>query len=158
MLKKCVALAGCPGRAERSTRARRLLLALLRLLGLFRLLRLLRFLSHSILSRFNGWKRDTRHARRRASLAISSNTIPTDSRRAAPHRHVSVIPLSTVVMLFAVFSPPSARHRRERSAHGCFARVSRVNNTPMRDRAGWIATAARVLHEFKTTASIAAAR
>jgi hypothetical protein len=89
-----------PGaRAERgSTRARKLLL--LRFLRLLRLFRLLRFLSHSILSGFNGWKRDTRHARRRASLATSSNAIPTDSRRAAPHCHAGVIALSTAVMRF----------------------------------------------------------
>src|ERR1700737_2003627 len=95
-----------PGaRAERgSTRARRLLLGLLGLLRLLRLFRLLRFLSHSILSRFNGWKRDTRHARRRANLATSSNAIPTDSRRAASHCHVSVIALSTAVMRFGAFS------------------------------------------------------
>src|SRR6185437_9841162 len=41
-----------------STRAEELLL--LRFLGLLRLFRLLRFLSHSILSGFNGLKRDTR--------------------------------------------------------------------------------------------------
>jgi hypothetical protein len=35
-------------------------LLLLRFLGLLRLLRLFRFLSHSILSGFNGLKRDTR--------------------------------------------------------------------------------------------------
>src|ERR1700736_5062130 len=100
-----------PGaRAERgSTRARRLLLGLLGLLRLLRLFRLLRFLSHSILSRFNGWKRDTRHARRRANLATSSNAIPTDSRAAAPHCHGTVIALSTAVMRFWRLFPPSKR-------------------------------------------------
>ena len=87
-----------PGRSEAPPGLRKLLL--LRFLRLLRLFRLLRFLSHSILSRFNGWKRDTRHARRRASLATSSIAIPTDSRRAAPHRHSAVITLSTAVMRF----------------------------------------------------------
>src|ERR1700687_4827815 len=54
---------------------------------------------------FNGWKRDTRHARRRASLATSSKVIPTDSRRAAPRCHVGVIALSTADMRFETFSP-----------------------------------------------------
>src|SRR5260370_3787817 len=104
-----------PGaRAERgSTRARRLLLGLLGLLRLLRLFRLLRFLSHSILSRFNGWKRDTRHARRRASLATSSKVIPTDSRRAAPRCHAAVITLSTGVMrLDAFFAARGAPGRK----------------------------------------------
>jgi hypothetical protein len=52
---------------------------------------------------FNGWKRDTRHARRRASLATSSKVIPTDSRRAAPRCHVGVIALSTADMRFDAF-------------------------------------------------------
>src|SRR5712671_2609169 len=51
-----------PGQnARRSTRADRLLLGLLRFLGLLRLLGLLRFLSHSILSRFNGLNATPRH-------------------------------------------------------------------------------------------------
>jgi hypothetical protein len=57
---------------------------------------------------FNGRKRDTRHARRRANLATSSNAIPTDSRRAAPHCHAGVIALSTAVMRFGAFSPCEA--------------------------------------------------
>jgi hypothetical protein len=48
-------------------------------------------------------KRDTRHARRRASLATSSTTIPTDSRASAPHCHACVITLSTEVTHFGVF-------------------------------------------------------
>jgi hypothetical protein len=100
-----------PGRSERSTRARRLLL--LRLLSLLSLLCLLRFLSHSILIWVNGWKRDTRHARRRANLATSSITIPTDSRAAAPHCHAGVITLSTAVMRFdAVLAPRCAPRLR----------------------------------------------
>src|SRR5262249_36768725 len=51
-----------PGRAQlHPTRAEQLLLGL-RLFRLFRLLGLLRFLSHSILSRFNGWNATPRHA------------------------------------------------------------------------------------------------
>src|ERR1700683_2366469 len=76
---------GCPGGAGLHP-GRKSLLGLLGFLCLLRLFRLLRFLSHSILIWVNGWKRDTRHARRRANLAISSTTIPTDSRSNAPHR------------------------------------------------------------------------
>jgi len=108
-----------PGRSEAPPGLEKLLL--LGLLGLLRLFRLLRFLSHGILSRFNGWKRDTRHARRRASLATSSNAIPTDSRRAAPYCHAPVIALSTAVMRFGAFfaavrrSAPKNPYSRERS-------------------------------------------
>jgi hypothetical protein len=47
---------------------------------------------------FNGLKRDTRDARRRASLATSSNVIPADSQGAAPRCHARVIALSTAVV------------------------------------------------------------
>jgi hypothetical protein len=148
-----------PGRSERSTRARRLLL--LRLLSLLSLFCLLRFLSHSILIWVNGWKRDTRHARRRANLATSSVAIPTDSRAAAPHCHAGVITLSTAVMRFdAVLAPRCAPRLRifpgagrERSQH---RPPARVNDAPTRrcilSRSS---AAARHLHHFKTTASIA---
>jgi hypothetical protein len=53
---------------------------------------------------FNGWKRDTRHARRRANLATSSEPIPTDSQAAAPRCHRSVIALSTAVARFGAIS------------------------------------------------------
>jgi hypothetical protein len=49
---------------------------------------------------FHGMKRDTRDARRRASLATSSNVIPADSQGAAPCCHARVIALSTVVVRF----------------------------------------------------------
>ena len=87
---------------------------------------------------FNGWKRDTRHARRRASLATSSNAIPTDSQAAAPHCHAGVIALSTDVMhfwrIFRSCDAPSAKipPRRVRSGRRC--RFVRVNVTPMRRR------------------------
>src|SRR5690349_11020880 len=56
-------------------------------------------------------KRDTRDARRRASLATSSNVIPADSQRAAPCCHACVIALSTVVVRFrAVFGGKVAPH------------------------------------------------
>jgi hypothetical protein len=71
-----------PGQSKTPPGLRRLLL--FGFLCLLRLLRLLRFLSHSILSGFNGLKRDTRDARRRASLAKSSRLIPADSEAAAP--------------------------------------------------------------------------
>jgi len=47
-------------------------------------------------------KRDTRDARRRASLATSSTLNSADSRRAAPHCHVTVITLSTADAHFRV--------------------------------------------------------
>jgi len=87
-----------PGQSRTLPGLRRLLL--FGLLGLLRLLRLLRFLSHSILSGFNGLKRDTRHARRRASLTKSSTLIPADSQAPAPCCHAAVTALSTDVMHF----------------------------------------------------------
>ena len=93
----------CPGRAELHP-GEKSLLGLLSLLCLLRLFSLLRFLSHNILIGFNGWKRDLRHARRRVDLATSSEAIPTDSRRAAPHRHATVIALSTAVVGFGAIS------------------------------------------------------
>jgi len=94
--------AGCPGGARLHPGCEELLLLLG--LGLLRLLCLLRFLSHSILSEFNGLKRDTRHARRRASLAKSSSVNSADSRRAASRCHARVITLSTADMRFDGFS------------------------------------------------------
>ncbi len=87
-----------PGQSMTLPGLRRLLL--FGLLGLLRLFRLLRFLSHSILSGFNGLKRDTRDARRRASLAKSSTIIPADSQAPAPCCHAAVTALSTDVMHF----------------------------------------------------------
>jgi hypothetical protein len=49
-------------------------------------------------------KRDTRHARRRASLAKSSSVNSADSRRAASRCHARVITLSTADMRFDAFS------------------------------------------------------
>ena len=154
-----------PGRSEAPPGLEKLLL--LGLLGLLRLFRLLRFLSHGILSRFNGWKRDTRHARRRASLATSSNAIPTDSRRAAPHCHAPVIALSTAVMRFGAFfaavrrSAPKNPYSRERSHLS--RDPGRVNDAPTRGRilhrsGTGRARCARDLHQFKTTAPIAPSR
>src|SRR4051812_26227343 len=87
-----------PGQsARRSTRAEALLLGL----RLFRLLSLLRFLSHSILSGFNGWNATPRHALwRRANLATSSQPFPPDSRAAAAHCHDAIMALSTADMRF----------------------------------------------------------
>src|SRR6516162_2892282 len=60
-------------------------------------------------------ERDTRHARRRASLATSSEPNSTDSRRAAPRCHATVIVLSTAVTLLRViFARESALPRRNR--------------------------------------------
>ena len=95
----------CPGREAPPGPRRNVRLLLLRLFGLLRLFRLLRFLSHSILSRFNGLKRDTRDARRRASLAKSSSLIPADSQPPASCCHARVTALSTDVMRFAAFFP-----------------------------------------------------
>src|SRR3954469_20791067 len=87
-----------PGQsARRSTRAEALLLGL----RLFRLLSLLRFLSHSILSGFNGWNATPRHALwRRAHLATSPQPFPPDSRAAAAHCHDAIMALSTADMRF----------------------------------------------------------
>jgi hypothetical protein len=123
--------AGCPGGARLHPGFRSLLL--LRLLGLLRLLCLLRFLSHSILSEFNGWKRDTRHARRRASLATSSNAIPTDSEARAPHCHVAVIALSTAVMHFWCVFVPSMRSALQKIARASDHRAASTGLT-MRQR------------------------
>ena len=108
---------------------------------------------------FNGWKRDTRHARRRASLATSSKVIPTDSRRAAPRCHVGVIALSTADMRFdAFFAARRASSRKFLARRGRSRRLGRVNDAPtlrrILDRSG---TAARRLHHFKTTARICSA-
>ena len=50
-----------------------------------------------------------RHARRRASLALSSKPIPTDSLAPAPRCHAPVITLSTVVMHFCALAPHFSR-------------------------------------------------
>ena len=131
-------VAGCPGGAETPPGLVRLLLGLLSLLRLLRLFCLLRFLSHSILFWVNGWKRDTRHAWRRADLATSSMTIPTDSQAAAPYCHTCVITLSTAVMRFGVVSAPRcASHPRifavvQRTHRP--QRLVRVNTAPTQSR------------------------
>ena len=153
-------VAGCPGGAETPPGLGRLLLGLLSLLRLLRLFCLLRFLSHSILFWVNGWKRDTRHAWRRADLATSSMTIPTDSQAAAPYCHSCVITLSTAVMRFGVVSAPRcASHPRifavvQRTHRP--QRLVRVNTAPTQSRncASIDPGCARRLHRFKTTARI----
>ena len=134
---------------------------------------------------FNGRKRDTRHARRRASLATSSNAIPTDSRRPAPHCHAGVIALSTAVMRFGAFlesfrssspgltwlDPGNRSNRQSKMARriksgddtvqtiALPAPLGRVNDAAtcrrILRRSG---TAPGYLHDFKTTARIAARR
>ena len=90
-----------PGGTRCAPPGQKQLLLRLGLLGLLRL-GLLRFLSHSILSRFNGLNATPRHALwRRANLATSSPPFPTDSRRTAACCHRAVIVLSTVVMRFS---------------------------------------------------------
>jgi hypothetical protein len=62
-------------------------------------------------------KRDTRDARRRASLATSSMTNSADSEVSAPCCHIRVIVLSTAQMRFSVISArESASKRRPRHA------------------------------------------
>ena len=113
-----------PGQSMTPPGLRRLLL--FGLLGLLRLFRLLRFLSHSILSGFNGLKRDTRHARRRASLAKSSTLIPTDSQAPAPCCHASVTALSTDVMRFdTLFAKIAATRHVVRSSFNELRQVFR---------------------------------
>jgi hypothetical protein len=118
LLLRVSCLRRVPGQSElhpgREGHSRRLLL--LGLLGFLRLFRLLRFLSHSILSGFNGLKRDTRHARRRASLAKTSRLIPADSLAAASSCHVRVMALSTDVMHFDALSFKNDRPRTPRAS------------------------------------------
>ena len=57
---------------------------------------------------FNGLNATPRHAWRRASLATSSRTNSTDSRRDAACCHGAVITLSTVVMHFDAILPENA--------------------------------------------------
>jgi hypothetical protein len=154
-----------PGQSETPPGLRRLLL--LGLLGLFRLFRLLRFLSHSILSGFNGLKRDTRHARRRASLAKSSTLIPADSQAPAPCCHAPVTALSTDVTHFdALFAKIVATRRAVTSRCGGARSVFRcravTTSDPSHGRlaakmwriSGIGAIRLRDLHQFKTTALI----
>ena len=139
-----------PGQsALRSTRAEGLLLGL----RLFRLLSLLRFLSHSILSRFNGLNATPRHALwRRANLATSSRTFPPDSRAAAAHCHDAMMALSTTVMRFRghflKFSGSAATRRRDRRRK---ARANRVNATPKYPHH---LPASAPIHQNKTTVPI----
>jgi hypothetical protein len=98
-------------------------------------------------------KRDTRHARRRASLAISSNVIPADSLAAAPHCHARVIMLSTEVMHFDMVSAPRWAARQQTCAiERAAQRHFRVNDAPTRLCAlSRPSTAcARNLHQFTT--------
>jgi hypothetical protein len=101
---------------------------------------------------FNGWKRDTRHARRRASLATSSKVIPTDSRRAAPCCHLTVIALSTDVMRFDAFLPARCAPSRKFLPRG--ERSRRPEGLTMRQRGGAFWIDLQRLHPFKTTARI----
>src|SRR5207247_11138028 len=96
----------------------------------------LSLLDHSILARFNGGKRDTRHARRRASLATASKVIPTDSRHAAPRCHVAGIMLSTAVMRFDAFFAAQGRSEAQicRAARKRSHRLGRVNEAPTQQR------------------------
>src|SRR6195952_1022335 len=111
-------VANRPAQAERVAPpepSKLLLLGFLCLLGLLRCL-LLRFLSHSILLGLMDGNATPRHARRRASLALSSPPIPTDSLASAPRCHGPVITLSTAVLRFCVFSSAATTPRRKNSA------------------------------------------
>ncbi len=126
-----------PGQRGSTRAAKECELLLLRLFGLLRLFRLLRFLSHSILSRFNGLKRDTRDARRRASLAKSSTLIPANSQPPASCCHACVMALSTVVMRFAAFfvTPTSPLAATARQRYGEFRKAPAppfINSKPRR--------------------------
>jgi hypothetical protein len=66
---------------------------------------------------------DTRHARRRASLATSSNVIRTDSQAKALLRHTDVMALSTADMRFRAFF---AKFSRRNAVHDHFARATRL--------------------------------
>jgi hypothetical protein len=101
---------------------------------------------------FHGLKRDLRHARRRASLAISSNVNSTDSRRAASRCHASVIALSTVVMHFdAFFREMSRAMAGVRANEASWPRQAIVSAAPA---SSCLTARQRDLHQFKTTAQI----
>src|SRR5271163_2409871 len=90
-----------PGRSEAPPGLEELLL--LRLLGLLRLFRLLRFLSHSILSGFNGLKRDTRGMLGGGPASQYPRNVIEQIRVLLPH---SVTPLSLrYPQLLCIFAP-----------------------------------------------------
>ncbi|HET6838653.1 MAG TPA: hypothetical protein VFH41_02840, partial [Bradyrhizobium sp.] len=96
---KASGLAGCPGGAKAPPGLEGyFFFAFLAFLAFFAFFA---FLAIASSFGFNGRKRDTRHARGGLyNLATASTTIPTDSQAAAPHCHVRVIVLSTVVRTF----------------------------------------------------------
>jgi len=63
-------------------------------------------------------ERDTRDARRRASLATSSTTSSADSQVSAPRRHIRVIVLSTAQMHFQVILVRESVSPRQRGIAG----------------------------------------
>ncbi|HWX07997.1 MAG TPA: hypothetical protein VN065_19375, partial [Bradyrhizobium sp.] len=146
------------------------------LLGLLRLLRLLRFLSHSILSGFNGWKRDTRGMLGGGPASQHPRMLIQQIRRPLP-RAVTP-PSSRYPQMKCIFDAISwkfphraagdARAARrlapgdggiERDPCTMGGRLVRVNGAATRwrglDRSG---TDRALLHDFKTTAAIAAPR
>jgi heme/copper-type cytochrome/quinol oxidase subunit 3 len=84
-------------------------------------------------------KRDTRDARRRASLATSSMTNSADSQGSAPRCHIRVIALSTAQMHFRVISA------RESASQHAAAHLTSTS-------AAWltIQQSPRAVHESKT--------
>src|ERR1700759_2428570 len=112
----------CPGGAEHSAQAEELLL--ISLLGLLRLLSLLRFLSHSILSGFNGLKRDTRGMLGGGPASQNPRLTPKQIRRpVTSHRHLSVIALSTDVCVLTGFFPEMRADERFSRRNSHLARV-----------------------------------
>jgi hypothetical protein len=148
--------AGVPGRSEAPPGLESHFLDFFFAFDFFAFFAFFAFLAIASSFGFNGRKRDTRHARRRASLATSSNAIPTDSRRAAR----TVTPLSSrypqLLCVLAGFSPPVMRSAAENPRAPLVIaparRLGTVNDAAtcrrILHRSG---TAAAFLHDFKTT-------
>jgi hypothetical protein len=160
VLLKCFRSHWVPGRSEAPPGLESYFLAFFFDFDFFAFFAFFAFLAIASSFGFNGRKRDTRHARRRASLATSSNAIPTDSRRAAR----TVTPVSSrypqLLCVLAGFHPCRCGLRRKKSPraanHRTVRRLGTVNDAAtcrrILHRSG---TAAAYLHDFKTTARIA---
>jgi hypothetical protein len=85
-------------------------------------------------------ERDTRDARRRASLATSSTTNSADSQLAAPRRHIRVILLSTAQMHFRVILARESAYAADPPASVCLTMPESV----------------RGIHQSKTNARVSA--
>lgn len=140
--------ARCPGGAEAPPGLESYFLAFFLVFFAFAFFAFFAFLAIASSFGFNGWKRDTRHARGGPSLATASVVIRADSQATASRCHAGVITLSTAVVGFlTVF-------RSRDAIHAARPRLT----TRQLHRSGTGARrqgAPRHLHRFKTTARIA---